>query len=104
MAALFAVRDGVRDARAGRPAYLWSAIHDPTHRRELVREGWRSVGKIFILAFLIDVAYQLVALGGLRPIAGLLVAVTLALVPYVLLRGPTSRIFRRLGQRKAAVH
>ena len=97
MATLFAVRDGVHDAHAGRPPYFWSLFADPANRSERLRDGWRSVGKIFVIAVVLDVVYQLVVLHGLRPVEGLLVAVTLALVPYVLLRGPVNRIARRLG-------
>ncbi len=104
MATLFAVRDGIHDAKAGRPAYLWSLFTDPAGRRERLRDGWRSVGKIFMLAIVLDLVYELVVLRGLRPVQGLLVAAALALVPYALLRGPANRLFRRIARRGAAVH
>lgn len=104
MAVFFAVRDGIRDAKAGRPAYLWSLFTDPAGRRERLLDGWRSVGKIFVLAMVLDLLYQIVVLRGLRPVEGLLVAIALALVPYVLLRGPANRLFRRLARRRAAAH
>jgi hypothetical protein len=104
MAASLAVRDGFRDAHAGRPAYLWSLFTDPTGRWERLRDGWRSVIKVFVLAMVLDTVYQIVVLGGLRPVEGLIVAAGLALVPYVLLRGPASRIVRRLPRRRASAH
>lgn len=104
MAVFFAVRDGIRDAKTGRPAYLWSLFTDPAGRRERLLDGWRSVGKIFVLAMVLDLLYQIVVLRGLRPVEGLLVAIALALVPYVLLRGPANRLFRRLARRRAAAH
>jgi hypothetical protein len=97
MAVFYAFRDGRRDAREGQPAYLWSLLYDPAHRAQRIRSGWGSVGKIFILALMIDVVYQLGVLGGLRPLEGLIVAVVLALVPYVVLRGPFNRLSRRHG-------
>ncbi|HEX5830484.1 MAG TPA: hypothetical protein VFY16_05845 [Gemmatimonadaceae bacterium] len=96
MAIYFAVRDGLDDARAGGPAYFWAIFTDPARRPALLREGWRSVGKIFLIAVALDLVYQFLVLRGLRPVQGLLVAVVLALVPYVLLRGPANRIARRL--------
>ncbi len=101
MAMYFAVRDGIRDAKAGKPAYLWSLFTDPTHWRERVREAWKSVGKLFVFAFCLDAVYQLVVLKGLRPVEGLITAIALALVPYVLLRGPANRLFRLLARRRA---
>src|SRR5262249_532100 len=86
MATLFAVRDGMRDARAGRPLYSWSLFTDPANRVERLRDGWRSVGKIFFMALVLDLIYELVVLKGLRPAEDLLVATALAIVPYVLIR------------------
>jgi hypothetical protein len=94
MATLLAVRDGVKDAREGNPAYLWAVLSTPGHRRELLRSGWRSIGKVFVIALVLDVVYQLLVLRGLRPLEGLFVAVVLAIVPYALIRGPINRLVR----------
>jgi hypothetical protein len=59
MATIFAAIDGLKDAKAGRPTYFWELLSTPQDRRELVQEGWKSVGKIFILAIILDVVYQL---------------------------------------------
>ena len=45
---------GLRDARAGRPPYFWAILTDPLHRRDLLREGWKAVARIFVVA--LDVA------------------------------------------------
>ena len=95
MATLFALRDGLRDARSGRPAYFWALFTDPTNRKELMRHGWRSIGKIFILATVLDLVYQVIVLHGLRPLQTMLVATSLAMAPYLLLRGPVNRAARR---------
>jgi hypothetical protein len=39
VAGFLAIRAGLRDARAGRPAYGWTVTTDPVHRRELIRQG-----------------------------------------------------------------
>jgi hypothetical protein len=59
MAILFAVIDGVKDSMRGKPAYFWALLSTPHYRKELVKDGWKSVGKIFILAVVLDVVYQL---------------------------------------------
>ena len=46
MAIFFAIRDGLRDARQGRPAYFWSLFTEPGLRRDLLRDGWRSISKV----------------------------------------------------------
>ncbi|WP_043414189.1 hypothetical protein [Archangium violaceum] len=101
MAMLFALRDGIKDAHTGRPAYFWALFTDRPHRRELVRSGWSSVRNVFILAVVIDLIYQFIVFKELRPIQGLLVAVLLAIVPYALLRGPVNRLTRGLLHRRA---
>jgi hypothetical protein len=95
MAAVFAIRDGLKDARTGRPAYFWALFTDSAHRGELVRDGWKSIGKIFIIATLLDIAYQVIVLHGLRPLQTILVPVSLAILPYLLLRGLVNRAARR---------
>jgi hypothetical protein len=95
MATLYALRDGWKDARAGKPPYFWALFTDPAHRRAMVRDGWKSVGKVFILAVLIDAVYQVIALRFFYPFEALVVAIALALVPYILIRGPLNRILHR---------
>lgn len=95
MATLFAIRDGLMDARAGRVPYFWAIFSEPERRGELIREGWRAVAKVFMLATLMDLIYQYLVLGWLYPLAALFVASMLAFLPYLLLRGPVNRIARR---------
>lgn len=95
MATLLAVRAGLKDAREGRPPYLWTALTDPEQRADLLREGWRAIARVFFLAVIMDVIYQWIVLRWIYPGELLLVAVLLAVVPYVLVRGPVNRIARR---------
>jgi hypothetical protein len=49
-----------------------------------------------------DFIYQLIVLNWIYPFELLLIAVLLAVVPYLLLRGPVNRLVRRLrGKREA---
>ncbi len=92
MAIVLAVRSGLRDCRAGGPAYFWAIFVQPEHRRELLRDGWKSVGKVFIAAMAIDCVYQVIELHWIYPGEALLIAFVLAIIPYLLVRGPTNRI------------
>jgi hypothetical protein len=95
MATFLAVRAGLRDARAGRPAFFWAILTDADHRRELVRDGWKDVARVFVLAAIVEVVYEIVVEHAFRPDEDLLVAFLLALLPYLLFRGPVNRIARR---------
>ena len=92
MAVLFAVRSGMNDAKAGRPAFLWALVHAPAHRGDMLRDAWKSAGKVFVLAMVLDVVYQLVVLRKVYPGEVFLVAFTLAIVPYVLVRSLVARL------------
>lgn len=92
MAAIFAVISGVNDSKAGKPAYFWALFTNPEHRREMLRDGWMSVGKVFIVAIVLDLAYQLYVERWVYPFEAVTIAVILAIVPYVALRGPFNRI------------
>jgi hypothetical protein len=98
MAALLAILAGLRDRREGRTPYFWAVVSDPTQRRHLLWQGWKDVGKVFILAVILDVIYQLLVHGSVYPGETLIVAILLAIVPYLVLRGVTTRL---LGRRPA---
>ena len=95
MAAIFAVRSGLKDAREGRFVYFWALFTDSVHRRNMLRDGWKSVGKVFVIAIIIDLVYQWIVFRWFYPVEALLVAAILAFIPYLVIRGPVNRIARR---------
>jgi hypothetical protein len=94
VASVLAVRASVRDARAGRPPFLWALITHHGHRKEDLRRGWKDVRQLFLVAVLADLTYQFIVFRRLHLLPALLVAVFLACVPYLLLAGPFNRIAR----------
>ena len=95
MAIIFAVRSGLKDAKEGKSAYFWALFTDPDNRRDMLRDGWKSVGKIFVIAIIIDLVYQFIVFRWFYPLEALIVAAILAFIPYLLIRGPVNRIARR---------
>ena len=99
MASIFAIRDGRRDAHAERKPFR--VITDPAQRREVLLSGWKSVGKVFVLALILDAVYQFKVFRWFYPSQALLVALYLADDPYLLLRGPDNWLTpRRTDGRK----
>ena len=92
VAVTLAIRAGLRDARAGRPPFLWTAITDARQRRAMLRGGWRDVSRLFAVATTIDILYQVDVLHLFRPLQALLIAATLAIVPYVVSRPLVARL------------
>ena len=101
MAIFLAIRDGLKHSREGAPPFFWSLFNDPGHRRELLLDAWKSISKVFIIAVLLDVVYQIIVVRWFYPFETVLVAIVLALVPYILVRGPVNRI-RRDSQNPAS--
>ena len=95
MAAFFAIRSGLNDARTGKPPYFWSLVTDPAHRIDMLKDGWKSVGKVFLIALLLDVIYQIIVLKFVYPGEAIYVAFVLAILPYLILRGLVTRIARK---------
>ena len=92
MASIFAIISGLNDAKAGKPPYFWALFTDPAHRTDMIRDGWKSVGKVFVLALVLDVVYQIIVLRFVYPGEALIVAFVLAIVPYLILRGLVNRL------------
>ncbi len=79
----------------GKPPYFWSLLYDPAHRKEMVRDGWKSVGRVFILALILDAIYQGIVLHFFYLGEAIIVAIVLAIVPYLILRGIVTRLARK---------
>lgn len=94
VAAIFAIRSGLRDAREGRSPYLWALLAHAPRRGELLRQGWRDVGRVLVIAVAVDLVYQWLALRAFHPDEAVAVAALLAIVPYLVFRGPVNRLFR----------
>ena len=103
VATILAIRAGLRDAHQDRAPFFWAVLWNPAHRRELLREGWKDVGKVFLIATILDVVYQLIVHRGFYILELLITAVTLAIVPYVLFRGPVSRIAKMVFEARSAM-
>jgi hypothetical protein len=93
MATFFAIRDGLKDARECNPPYFWGLFTDKDERASMLKNGWKSIGKVFTLAVVLDVVYQLIEhRWKVSPGEAVLVAIILAIVPYLVIRGPVNRI------------
>ena len=92
MATFAAFYDGVRDARLGRAPYLHTIIHDPAKRSRRLSEGLVSISRIILLGFAMDVIYQWRVLGTFYPGEAVVITLILAVIPYLIMRGPIERI------------
>jgi hypothetical protein len=95
VAVFFAFRDARRDIREGLPPFFWTLFTDPGHRGYMIKSGWKSICKVLIFAIILELFFQYRALRVFHPAVALLAGLVLALVPYILVRGPLSRLMPR---------
>jgi hypothetical protein len=95
MAMFYAYRDGVHDARLGRPPYLHTMLTEPAQRKALLTEGLKAVSRVIVLGIVMDTIYQIIVFGSFRPVQIVVIVLLLAFVPYLLFRGPVNRLARR---------
>jgi hypothetical protein len=94
MAAIPAIRDGIKDARAGHSLYFWTVARNRLERVERLREGLIATARIILLGLVMDVIYQYLVLKTFYPGEALIVSLLLCFVPYLAIRGPVTRIAR----------
>jgi hypothetical protein len=103
MAMYFAIRSGLSDARSGKDPYFWSFLIGRGHRFDLVKDGWESVGRVVILSAVLDLVYQYFVESSIHLRAALIVAIVLAVLPYVIVRGIVTRIATALMRRSPTI-
>jgi hypothetical protein len=91
MAAIAAFRDGLQDARARRSPYLWTILTDASQRRKRLSEGLMSSARLLLIGLAMDLIYQFIVLKALYPVEAVIIALMLAFLPYLLLRGVVTR-------------
>jgi hypothetical protein len=94
IATILAIRAGLKDAREGQPPFLWAFLTNPAERKRLAASGWKDIGKVFVIAIVLDIVYQAIVLRGFFVLQTLIVTTVVALLPYVLFRGLATQLAR----------
>ncbi len=92
MSLIYAIIAGVKDAKAGNPPFFSALITGKKSRRILLGELWKNVGKVFILAIIMEIIFEIIEFKTVHPLDVIRVAFWLAIVPYLIFRGPVERI------------
>ena len=95
MAVIAAIHDGLEDARNGRSPYFWTIMRDPRQRIERLNEGLNATARIILLGIAMDVIYQLMVFKKFYPVEAVIIALLLAFVPYLVMRGLVVRAWSR---------
>ena len=94
IATLLGIRNGMADARAGRPPYLFALATDRARRGALVRDGFATVANLLLMGILLDSLFQWAILGASYPGPALIVGPVLITLPYAIARALANRALR----------
>ena len=102
VAMILGARAALRDARAGEPPFLWAILSRRQGRSERMKGALRDLSSVLVVAALLDATYQVVEHRSIFVLELAFTVAVLALVPYVLVRGPLSRLVRLARSHAAA--
>ena len=86
------IRDGLKDARAGRAPFVMDLIVRPEGRRRQIKGALKSLIKPLIVAIVLDAIAQYLMFKTIYAGAAVFVGTMIMAVPYSLARGLTNRI------------
>ena len=104
VAILFAIRAGLKDARQHDPPFLRAMLSSRVSRQQWLRQAFQDVGKVFVVALILDSIYQILVHAGIYTLELLITATVLALIPYTVSRSLVTWIARWSGVGKQSVH
>jgi hypothetical protein len=78
---------------------LWAAVTSGVHRQNLLRSG-KDIRTPFFVALTLDAIYQTITHEAIYLVELLLTGTLLAVVPYLLVRGPVNRLARIFSRHK----
>jgi hypothetical protein len=102
MAFVFALIDGIKDARFGHKSFFWTLLWDPKQQRGRLREGLISIANVILFGISLDVIYQFRVFDQFYPVEALMMALLLAVIPYFVFRWIIEHIARWWFARKSA--
>jgi hypothetical protein len=107
MAAIFGIYAGLKAVRIGRPPYFTTRmLRNPRKHLGRLREGLNvglnATAKLIVVCLVIDAIYQVLILKTFYPFEALVVALLLAFVPYVVIRGLVVRVLLRRASTQQA--
>src|SRR5579872_429922 len=78
-----------------RSPFVRALLFEPQHRIPRLIEAFNAIARIILLGLVMDVIYQLIAFHRFYPAEAVIIALLLAVVPYLVLRGLITRGARR---------
>lgn len=99
VAVILGIRDGISDAKVGKPPYVLGILLHPELRHEMWQTALASILKPVIFATVLDAIFQYLILRRIHPVTAIIVGTFLMGVPYIAARGITNRLACRKYRR-----
>jgi hypothetical protein len=100
MAIMLGVANGLADARAGTPPFLFGLLFHRDLRKKLAWSGFTTVANLLLMGILLDFVFQWIILGAAYPGAALVVGPVLVVLPYSAARALSNRAAQRAKRLK----
>jgi len=98
MAITLGVLNGLTDARAGRPPYLYGLLFHRNLRGGLAKSGFSTMANLLLMGISLDVIFQWVILGVAHPGPALIIGPVLIVGPYTIARALSNRMAARANR------
>ena len=95
MATIAAVLSGIRDAKLARAPFLETILTRPAERAGRLDEAMVDTSRVMLLGLIMDGIYQYIEFDTFHPAEAVIITLLLAILPYVVMRGPVARVARR---------
>ena len=102
VAIFLGIRDGILDAKAGTPPFIFDLVFKPKHRKRQLKSAFKTLLTPIIIGIVLDAIAQYLLFKHIRPLPAVLVGAFVMGVPYSLARGITNRIVSFRKKKKAA--
>lgn len=99
IAVFLGIRDGISDAKAGRPPFLIGLIFKVESRKHLFNSACKALFIPVIFGSVFDAIAQWLLFSRVRPVPAILVGIFITAIPYSCARGWTNRITRYLKKK-----
>ena len=101
VAIVLGIRDGLADARAGTPPFIYDLVFRPRDRGRNLKSALKALLTPIIVATILDCIAQYLIFKHVRPGVALVVGAFVMGLPYALARGVSNRIatFRQHGEK-----
>jgi hypothetical protein len=98
---MLGARDGLRDAKAGEPPFIFDLIVNRENRRAKLVSLSKSLSKTIIIAIVLDMIAQYLIFGQVRITGAIAIAIIILIVPYSLARAITNKIVTKRTSNKS---